>query len=494
LGNLFADLNYSDSTVIIDSIIINSGTGHYSAIGKFPAILAFTETEDRILDLSQEIEISAVDTRLDGVTLFLSDVESLKGDLAANFKLTGTPYKPRLDGVINISNGNLKLYDLALPLDSLNVEMRMANQTVHIESASAQCKKGKEAIGRVLGSGSIFVKSIDEVHYDLNIDISSFPVVYELGDITALIDAKLMVLGATPPTVYGDVYMKKATYRENFAEEDDGWIVLTSLQGDKTWDLNLNIEIPSNLWVKNDDIDAEFSGSLNFIREKGNYRYIGTLDILRGKGFLADRSFRIESGATIAYEDIEYPNPRLDIYAVTKIRGATADKTTESGSSNYDLRVHITGTLEEPIISAAEGEEGSPQFTTEEIISLIFYDYYGSSDGVGLSQTGKVSDRLTSGLSGYISSQMAQIGSRTLGVETFEIDPVYGDKFDPLGTKLTVGFYTHPNLYIYGRSAISGVAGQEVGFEYRLKRFLLMEGRRDEENFYHLILNFYWDY
>ncbi|UCD93862.1 MAG: translocation/assembly module TamB domain-containing protein, partial [Candidatus Zixiibacteriota bacterium] len=91
-------------------------------------------------------------------------------------------------------------------------------------------------------------------------------------------------------------------------------------------------------------------------------------------------------------------------------------------------------------------------------------------------------------------SQVGRIGSRTLGVETFEIDPVYGDKFDPLGTRLTLGFYTHPNLYIYGRSAISGEAGQGVGFEYRLKRFLLMEGKADEGDLYKLFLNFYWDY
>ena len=96
----------------------------------------------------------------------------------------------------------------------------------------------------------------------------------------------------------------------------------------------------------------------------------------------------------------------------------------------------------------------------------------------GVVASDKFSDRLAAGVSGYLSSQVTQIGSRTLGVETFEIDPVYGNKFDPLGTQLTVGFYTHPNLYVYGRSAISGVSGQEVGFEYRLKRFLLVEGRR----------------
>lgn len=495
LGDLYANFNYSGNIVSIDSITIDSKTGYYTAKGTFPINLSFMQTENRLLDNEQNINITAADVRHDAIRLFLDEVENLKGDLKAAFKLTGTPRQPKIDGEISLRHGTLKLYDLTYPLDSLNINMKMTDRTIYIDSASAICRGGKKLIGTVTGQGKIIIKSIDALQYSVKIKLTSFPVLYELGDISALVDANLKVYGETPPTVYGDVTIKSALYRENFAKENDGWIVLTSLQGDKTWDLNLNVEAPSNLCVKNDDIDAEFSGLLNFIREKGKYRYIGSLEILRGKGFLADRSFRIEPGGSINYEDIESPNPRLDIYASTKIRGAAADKTAETSSSNYDLRVHITGTLDEPIIGAAEGEQGSPQFSTEEIIPLIFTDYYGKNEGnSGISATGRVSDRLKSGISGFLSSQMGQIGSRTLGVETFEIDPVYGDKFNPLGTRLTLGFYTHSNLYIYGSSAISGVAGQEVGFEYRLKRFLLMEGRRDEENLYHLLLNFYWDF
>jgi hypothetical protein len=102
-------------------------------------------------------------------------------------------------------------------------------------------------------------------------------------------------------------------------------------------------------------------------------------------------------------------------------------------------------------------------------------------------------DRVISGASNFISQQVGRLGSRYIGVETLEIDPVYGDKFDPLGTRLTVGKYWGPNLYIYGRSAISLETGQELGFEYRLKRFLLIEGHRDQDNLYHLNLNFNWN-
>jgi hypothetical protein len=79
-------------------------------------------------------------------------------------------------------------------------------------------------------------------------------------------------------------------------------------------------------------------------------------------------------------------------------------------------------------------------------------------------------------------------------VETFEIDPGYGQEFDPMETRVTLGFYTHPDLYVYGRSSLSMRSGREVGFEYRLEEFLIMEGEVDENNLYRLFFNFHWEY
>ena len=50
------------------------------------------------------------------------------------------------------------------------------------------------------------------------------------------------------------------------AAEETGFSLLTALEGDKTWDLDLMWECPGGFWVKNSDIDAEFSGSVNVLR------------------------------------------------------------------------------------------------------------------------------------------------------------------------------------------------------------------------------------
>jgi hypothetical protein len=489
LGDLYSDFHYENEQIEIDSVSLKSEYGYYLADGRFPINLALAAVDIRFPEREQDIRIAARDLKLDMVSLLLDEVEDLQGEFAADFILSGTPQQPKINGSISLRKGRMKLYDLVLPLEDIYVDVKMINEVVYIDSLSAVCRNGRKKYGTVRGKGKIVINSIDEQEYDVSVVIRNFPARYELGDIYALVNADLNVSGVTPPMVYGDIEIISASYRENFSGEEEGWIVLSSLQEENSWDLNLNMEAKSNLWIKNDDIDAELAGSLNFIRENDRFRYIGTMQILRGKAFLPGRTFRIEPGATISYEDIDYPNPRLDIFATTKIRGTSPDQFGGIESSNLDLRIHVTGTLDMPYISVAPG---SP-FSNEDLLTLLLLDY-DPSDTTRTRAGDPVGRQLTSGISSFLGSQIGRIGSRTLGVETLEIDPVYSDKFDPLGTKLTLGFYTHPNLYIYGRSSISGHAGQEVGFEYRMKRFLLIEARRDEDNLYHLNLNYFRDY
>lgn len=483
LGDLCSCFEYKDESIDIDSVVLRSEKGYYKAKGTYPINLSFSEVEDRFPNQEQDIRITAHDEELNLVSRMIYEVERFTGEFNADFRLSGTPQTPHFDGTATIRNGMLKAYDLVDSLQNLYADIKMVNQTIYIDSVSAICTNGKKS-GLATAHGEVIIKSVDAFDYNVNVSARDFPVKYELGDIEALVEtADFKILGVTPPIIYGDIKTKSVTYRENFAEEDEGWIVLSTLEGENTWDMNINLEAVSNLWIKNDDIDAEFGGNLNLIREDGVYRFIGSMEILRGNGFLAGRTFRIESGGTIGYEDIEYPNPNLDIYATTKIRGMAPDQSGEvSSTTDLELRIHVSGTLDEPSIATAEGS----QFSTEELLTLLVLDDNQQNPDVG---------SVSSTAFGFMSSQFGRIGAKTLGVETFEIDPVYGDKVTPLGTKLTLGAYALPNLYIYSSQYLSdnpGLVG--AGFEYRLRRFLLLEGRGNEGDLYQLFLNFYWDY
>ncbi|MBU0983033.1 MAG: translocation/assembly module TamB, partial [candidate division Zixibacteria bacterium] len=486
LGDLTAGVKYADRLLTADSLIVSSQPGVYRAAGQFHIDLAMTAgNRDLVPDLPMNIAVSARDTRFDLVSLILPSVEDLQGEFLADFSITGTPTAPHLDGQGYLKNGRLKYFDIADTLKTDSAGVTMENNLIVIDDITTYVydKKRRRNSYATL-EGTLTVKSLDTLHYDLDVTLEKeFPFRYELDDIEGVVEGELHIEGDTPPLVEGDLTLLSCRYRAEFASEDEtGSPLMMALSGENTWDLNLNIDILSNYWIKNEDIDAEFAGFMNLIRENGRYRFIGDLEILKGRGYLFDKTFQIESGSMVIFEDIEYPNPRLDITAQTRIP-VSSQTEEEDEPRNIDLSVHIGGTLENPELSAAEGETA---LGNEEILPLLFANYYGSEAGT----VGRFEERISQ----LISARFSQIGTRRLGVEVFEIDPTYEGQLDLARTRVTLGVYTSPKLYLYGTSSVSLDRAQEVGFEYRLSKAFQLEGRRDEDELYHLNLKLHWEF
>ncbi|RKX27159.1 MAG: hypothetical protein DRP45_01715 [Candidatus Zixiibacteriota bacterium] len=484
LGDLTANIEYGDTLVRIDSVQIFSHPGVYAARGSFYTDLAFAKNgSERLPNRPIDLSITAHDNRFDLVKLLLPSVEDLQGDFHADFRLSGTPSEPHLDGEASIRNGRLKYFDLVDTLLTDSAHVTMTDNRIEIEGVETYVHGERD--NNAVVSGVLTVKALDTLHYDIDVALpSEFPFKYELDDIEGVAEGEVHIEGDFPPQVTGDLTLLRTRYRTEFATEGEGSPLLIALYDEDSWDLNLNIEIPSNFWIKNQDIDAEFSGFMNLIRENNKYRFIGELEILKGRGFLFDKTFRIEPGSKVIYEDIEYPDPRMDISAITRIPVVRFNEE-EERSQSETLCIHIQGTLENPTFSTCEGDT---LFSNEDILPLILANYYGSES----MSAGRFEERVSQ----LVSSQVSQIGTRQLqqlGVETFEIDPTYGDELGLRGTRVTVGVYTNPNLYLYGRSAVSFDRGQEVGFEYRFNKAFLLEGRRDEDELYHMNLKLRWE-
>ena len=489
LGDVNISGRYGQQVFTLDSLLLESHPGHYFASGMLNVEIDFT-SDSLIMPLDQplDISISAEDTRFDLVTLLLPNVEDLQGHFRADFRLFGTPDNPHLEGTATLDSARLKYFDLTNIILADSASVRMKDNQIIIDRIDAYVENPKAATGRSYAyiDGAITVKSLSVMNYDVDIDISKgFPVKYDLDDIDGIVEGWLHIEGDTPPTVSGDLTVTSARYLVNFASEEEGSPLMMLLSGDKSWDLNINVDVLSNYWIKNDDIDAEFSGQLNIIRDSGNYRFIGEMEILRGRGFLFDKTFQIDPGSRVIYNDIDTLNPTLDITAYTKIVGVS--QYPDSSNEQIELGLHITGTLENPEFNTV-----GDGFSRSDILPLLVANYAASDSNQAGAMT-KIEQRMT----GLVSSQVSQLGTRQLsrlGVETFEIDPSYGGKLDPLRSKVTLGFYTSPNLYIYGRSQLSQKLGQEVGFEYRFNKSFMLEGLKDEEDLYHLNLKLKWEF
>jgi autotransporter translocation and assembly factor TamB len=488
LGDLKAYANYGDSLLLIDSMRLVSPEGLYTAYGEFPINLSMVSGHELFDEREQEITITAADKRLDLASFLLESVEYITGDFSAEIELTGTTKEPHLNGVANLKNGTIKLFDLRDPLVKTDIDVEMSDRLITIVKADAVVPRAKGGQpGHVWGKGTILIYGLDRFRYALNLQCTDLPVNYELGDVSGTADARIWVNGETPPVVTGTIKAKSMYYRESF--ETTGFSMLAALEADKTWDLDLMVEFPSNFWVQNADIDAEFSGSINILRKSGVYNFLGTLEVIRGNYFFFDKNFSIEPGGEIIYDNIEEPDPKLNLTISTRIRTTSRFTDFESEANySYELVLAVTGTLTNPIITGA----GDTPISSENILPALLADYRPDLDSLGGNPV--LSDRITVGGVGLLATQFSRLGTRTLGVETFEIYPTGTKGFDPLSTRLTIGAYTLPNLYVFGSSYFDIEKGQEVGLEYRLGRHYLFEGRRDEANLYHFNFRLNWEY
>jgi autotransporter translocation and assembly factor TamB len=417
-------------------------------------------------------------------------VEELRGNFYADFELSGHPRQPQIDGIAYVKNAQLKYFDLANEIYSDSAGVTMHNDSIIVDRIEVYATERDNNEGRkhyAYIDGSMKLLAIDSLYYDLDIRLDNeFPFVYELDDIRGKVEGELQVRGATPPTVTGDIELVSAQYRVPFADESSGSPLMMALFSENPWDLNINVDILSNYWVKNEDIDAEFAGEINLIRERGSYRFLGEMEILRGRGFLVDKTFRLEPGGRVIFTGGDTLNPQLDITGTSRVLAARVGADEGPATEQVDLCIHVGGTLNKPEINPCEGSD----VAQADILPLIVSNYRGG-DGIGLG--GQVEGRLF-GL-GY--AQFSQIGGRQLnriGVETFEIDPVYGESLDPWNAWITVGKYVGEGLYVYLRSTLAGQTRQEGGFEYRMSKNLLMEGRRDEDELYHLNVRLHWEF
>jgi autotransporter translocation and assembly factor TamB len=237
--------------------------------------------------------------------------------------------------------------------------------------------------------------------------------------------------------------------------------------------------------VKTTDVDAELKGDLYVLRQDGVYNFLGNLEAIRGKYSLLGNTFRIERGI-ITYDDIAEPNPKLDISAVTKLR---PPRGSPQGirPADVELRILIGGTLRQPEVKP----DPSSAYSEQDIIFLLATSG-GSSNPDSLLVGGGFSQRLTIGGLSLATQAFQRAAARSLGVETIELSSEGNGNL--LESRLTVGKYAVPGLYIFGSSPLSTFRGQELGFEYSLGRRFYLEGIKDRGNQYRLNLNLRWEY
>jgi hypothetical protein len=510
LGNLKMELRYKGKSLQISNLVISDGEWKYTLQGFVPLDLSFVAVEQRILDEPQDFRFQAEGKRLELIKLFIPDIEYLTGDFEGDLSITGSLLHPRFDGKATLKDGQLKFAQLFDPVEELQVEMRMKDEDLILDKISgfmeSQVGEGnplqriwsvfspKEKVrGEVIGFGTINLKDVKNIYYDLYFSGDRVPISYEYADLFAIADASVEITGQTSPLVTAQIFLPELFYRESFSTSGSGKALSPAYEIEDLWDWNLDISMTNNCWIINEDVNMEFRGDVRVLREKGQLNILGNLETIRGKYFLYGTKFNIEQG-TFFFDRIDQIDPKIDFLVSSRLWGGSSGSSGGSSllstSSSNELRLAIKGTLLKPEVEPAPG---SP-YSKEDVVELLaFQQDIGVVDSTGVGSL--FQERVVKSLGGAYSSRLLEnIAGRTLGVETFEIVPTWSEKFRLTDAQITIGKYISDKVYLRYTRRLSQSSGQETGVEYRLNKHLLLEGRKDKLGLFHLGLNLNWEY
>jgi autotransporter translocation and assembly factor TamB len=511
LGHLKTDLSYKERQLEVKNLAVADTDWEYTLSGFLPLDLSFASVEQRVLEKPQNFRFSATGKRLELIRWFIPEIEYLTGDFEGDLEISGNLLHPQFDGKMTLKDGSLKFIQLADPVEELVVEMRMKNENLILDRVGGFMEHGrreednlfkkmwkvfspgKKIRGEVNGFGTINLKDIHSIEYDLYFSGDKVPINYEYADLSAIADLSLEITGKSPPLVTAQISFSELFYREPFSTSGSQASLPPSHKEEDLWDWNLDVSAANNCWIINDDVNLEFQGDVLVLREAGELKILGNMETIRGKYFLYGTKFKIEKGSFF-FDNVERIDPKIDFSVSTRLWGGSSVSSEGSSllstGSTDEIKLAIGGTISEPEVDTASGS----LYSKEDILELLaFQRGIASVDSVGMGSL--FQERVIKSLGGAYSSRFLEsIAGQTLGVETFEIVPTWSERFRLTDAQITIGKYISDKVYLRYTRRLSQSSGQETGVEYRLNKHLLLEGRKDKLGLFHLGLNLNWEY
>jgi len=486
IGNLTGTFTYADHQLQVDTFALRHPEWYLTGGGIFPIDLAFAEIDQRVLDSPQDFRVIGNGQALDPIVWAIPDVvESVEGPWEMAVELSGTPNKPQFGGWARLTGGVVKPVELENSIANLDVGLEFRDDTVKIVGAVGSLN-GKGKRGNVTADGTIKILALDIYRYDLHLFGTEIPARFAFQDYEVLADIDLTVTGSTPPLVAGTIRVIEAEDREPFSYDEEYELADTTL-----WDWDMAVVSQGNYWIRNDQVNAEMAFDLRLLREDGIISVLGTAEILpgRSKVYVFDRTGRIQRG-TMTFDQPGSDDPELDLEILFRIPRAGpvgADNATNQAeyAQDMDLTLLVGGRASEPLIRSAEGSPYSDQD-----ILLLLAANRPAAPGGSTSESDLYLDRIKFAATGLFFSQLERAMARAIGLETLSVET----GATTAETELTVGTYFLRNFYVYGSSTVGFDRGQEIGFEYRFRRGLYLDGLRNKDNLYRLNLHLNWDY
>ena len=496
------NMDYRDNLLNVSSRIVPQDSVRFEFSGEIPLALRLDSLSYQMNPAGSLHAKLAINRFPLAVLQVVGFTEEIKGYMEGGFKLDGTVENPNLEGDLRLQEAALKIPKYGIDYSKIDLRVGVLNNQISLDTLFVETSDGTMTGNGKIDFGSAIYKG-DISNTDIKINFDRFnPVDHRQFNIEMSGDA--LLTGKRGDVVFdGDINIPESEIYLPFvmnmlgvftAPEMPKPILLRELReaGKLQDSINtvipgviiersdssrskyfenftgkVNIKIPKNSWIKNEDFRIELSGDLELLKNKEYFEIFGTVDILRGQYDLFGRTFIIDKG-TVTLQGGEEIKPDLNVTATYTFRN---DQRVEQ-----ELTVNIAGSVSSPDISftldgnsISEGDALSYILFGRGLNELTMSQQENMSGSSGL-------DLAKTSASSLLASQITRFLGDKLNVDYIEVK---GDgSFE--NARLSVGKYITNNLFVnyeqqFGENSHQDIDRYRVELEYELFKFLFIQ-------------------
>jgi hypothetical protein len=499
LPELHGTFGYADRTLSTHVDALVESTPIMRADARLPVNLALSGvTGPRLLPLPVALDVTADSMPLQLISHFTDVVSDVNGHAAGQVTMRGTFERPSLAGALIITRGSVKLTSTGMFLHDVAGSVRMANDTVYVDSLVGNAK------GPITVRGTLAVGDWREPAFNLYLVSHGAEVLHnERGRVRA--DAGLRLTGpftraylsGQVNVTQGVVYAPEPTGQHVIGAGDPDLfnVVDTSLMADRELFpaqspllQNLRVEIALGIsrstWVRTKDANVEIFTDfpIEVKVQQSALALTGAVGTDRGEYSFMSKRFLISRGSAtfVGTPDL---NPTLQVTGEYQVQPA--------GSPVINVQIIIGGTMRRPKLTLQT--DAQPPRSQSELLSLLAFGQStesllerGGGSTTSLATVGEPGNfvglgaalamrRLAGVAVGVLADQAETQASKALAVDQFNITP--GDAAEltnPAGpqsftsflnsTRIEAGKYLNPRTFV-GLQQYANYPGARI--EYR---------------------------
>lgn len=501
IAELGGKVDYKSDELRFSSKIVPRDSGRIELSGQVPLLLRLDSIQYQLNPTDPVDATLTVDRFPLAILQAMEFTEEIEGYLEGKVTVDGTVESPNPEGSLQLQEAALRMRQYGIDYRQIDFKVDFLRDKVSLDTFRIQTSDGKmTASGQIDFSSDFYKGDISNTNIVVNFDHFN-PVDHR--QLNMEVSGNATLAGKKGDVVFGgDLNIPEAEVYLPFvmnlmgrfnAPEMPKPILLQELKKSGEWHDSiriepvantnppdsigsnyfenftgtLNIKIPKNTWVKNEDFRIELSGDLELLKNKAFFEIFGTVDVVRGQYDLFGRTFVIEEG-TVSFQGGEKIQPELNITANYAFRNAQ--------KAQQELSVNITGTASSPKVNFTL--DGS---SINEGDALSYIVFGKSLNELTMSQQDNISgggggSMAESAAASMLSSQISKFLGDKLDVDYIEVKSDGGFE----NATVTVGKYITNDLFVnyeqqFGETTQKDVDKYRVELEYELFKFLFIQ-------------------